>query len=93
MNGMEQVNANKQQALSYAGSHAGIFNTSSNPSAPIVQLTAEEILDKAIDAMNSNPDFILEVVVTPPPYSLPSAECEDFVQEYVDELENVIQMI
>ena len=43
--------------------------------------------------MNSNPEFILEVIVTPPPYTLPSAECEDFVQEYVDELENVVKKI
>ena len=43
--------------------------------------------------MNSNPDFIMEVIITPPRYSVISDECADFVQEYVDELENVVKMI
>ena len=80
-------------ALSYAGSHAGIFNTSSNPYPPATQVDEHIVLAKAVEAMNANPDFVAEVVVNVPKIETPPPECEEKLAPLYVELDELTTQI
>ena len=93
MNGREQARATELNALSYAGSHAGIFNSSRTPYRPASRIDEYIVLAKAVEAMNANPDFVNEVIITVPQIETPPPECAEKLAPLYVQLDEVTKQI
>ena len=70
-----------------------IFNFSFNPTAPILQATAQVVLDKAITAKDTDPTFVRDVFIVMPTVTDSSVECAEIEAVYSLELETIQSQI